>query len=316
MKKFISQVGIFISITSIVILIMVVTTIAIMKQASFKIDTNKNILILGSCFTEISIDDRIFERSANLSQTGTAYIYSYCKLKKVLEINSHIDTVLVSFQYGELSKSGEDIWIMSSEFMFPKVAFYISLLGKEEFAVYKDKGALFQAILQTPVRNVNAVIKYFRKGNNNYTYKDLRVGSYLRLDRDRLQVEMEIWEKNKDKKRNEEESPLQKRYLQKIANLCNEHNVKLILVNTPVYQSKKYDDNVDKLYEYRNKYLRQADLFDYSNFSLPDSCRGDIAHLNYKGAKIFSEYLQAHFHEDAKACADAKKQFYQYNSKE
>jgi hypothetical protein len=223
---------------------------------------------------------------------------------------------MLAFRYEELLQSKEDEIIMSNEFMFPKVAFYIFLLGKEEFAVYKNKVSLFQAILQTPVRNVNAVIKYFRKGKANYTYKDIRVGGYSRLDQDRLQTDMKRWEKNKDKKRDEEESPLQKRYLQQMLSLCNEHNVRLILINTPTYQSQKYDNNVSKLYEYRNRYLKQADLFDYSNFSLPDSCRGDIAHLNYKGAKIFSEYLQAHFHEDAKACADAKKQFYQYNSKE
>jgi hypothetical protein len=29
----------------------------------------------------------------------------------------------------------------------------------------------------------------------------------------------------------------------------------------------------------------------YSTLELPDSCYADIAHLNYKGAKIFSEKL-------------------------
>jgi hypothetical protein len=39
---------------------------------------------------------------------------------------------------------------------------------------------------------------------------------------------------------------------------------------------------------------------DYSTFQLPDSCYGDVTHLNYRGARIFSQYLQERFSADVK----------------
>jgi hypothetical protein len=36
---------------------------------------------------------------------------------------------------------------------------------------------------------------------------------------------------------------------------------------------------------------------DYSNFSLPENAYGDIDHLNYRGAEIFSKYLESQYWE-------------------
>ena len=33
-------------------------------------------------------------------------------------------------------------------------------------------------------------------------------------------------------------------------------------------------------------------FYDFKDMELPDSCFGDLDHLNYKGAKVFSEYLE------------------------
>lgn len=299
MKKFICQVGIFISITVTVILIMVTITIAIMSQASFKIDSNKNILILGESLTETGIDDNIFKRGINLSQSGSAYIYSYCKLKKILENNQHIDTVILSFRYSSLLQESEDKWIMGEDFLVPKVTFHITLLEKEDFFIYKDKRVLLQAILKVPVRNIGLIIKYFRKGTA-ISYKDMRIGGYLKLVRQQLQRDLEENWSLEETDSVKKESSIQKKYLLKIVDYCKENNVKLILLNMPIYKPELYGSS-DKLYEYHSKYLNGIDLLDYSNFSLPDeSYYGDVAHLNYKGAEIFSRYLQLNLSNDLK----------------
>ncbi|GHT65454.1 hypothetical protein AGMMS50239_25330 [Bacteroidia bacterium] len=75
---------------------------------------------------------------------------------------------------------------------------------------------------------------------------------------------------------------------------CNEKEVKLILFNTPVYQVDKYTDQA-KFDSLRIAILPDVDYMDFSDFLLPDSCYGDIGHLNYHGAEIFSEYLQHNF---------------------
>jgi hypothetical protein len=53
--------------------------------------------------------------------------------------------------------------------------------------------------------------------------------------------------------------------------------------------------------EFRDTYLPGIKYVDYSAFPLPDSCYGDAVHLNYKGAEIFSKYLQENFVKDVAA---------------
>ena len=301
MKKFICLTGIFLLVSLSVILTMVTVTIVIMSQASFRIDSNKNILILGTSLTAACIDDNIFIRSANLSEKGTAHMYSYCKLKKILENNQQIDTVLLSFSYLELTKEREDLWIMNEKFLVPRVSYSITLLGKEEFLVYNNKRVLLQAILKVPIRNAGSVVKYFLKGGKNFSYKDLRIGGYYKMNGSFVQRAIE-------KREQEfvlhplviEESPIIKEYLFKIVDCCKRHNVKLILLSPPIYKSERYGD-MDKMYEYHSKYLNEIELLDYSNFIFPDeSYYLDIMHLNHKGAEIFSNYLQENLVNDLK----------------
>ena len=49
----------------------------------------------------------------------------------------------------------------------------------------------------------------------------------------------------------------------------------------------------DLLYEryYKQKYSH-IKFYDFREMYLPDSCFGDLDHLNYKGAKVFSEFLE------------------------
>jgi hypothetical protein len=291
MKKFIFQIIKFMTLMMTTIFIMVGGTICIISKASFKITPDINILILGDSHTETAIDDAIFRNSCNLSQSGTAYLYSYCKLKKILKKNPHIDTVFLSFYYGALLKGIEDNWIMNEDVLATRVASYITLLGKEEIAVYTNKIALLNAILKIPTRGIGSIITYCRKGDIDFT----NIGGYVKLDRDCLQRDIKLQNANNQVVGGGGgESFLQKKYLIKIAYLCFENNVKLILISTPTYRPEQYDQ-MDKLKEYHAKYLHHVDFVDYSNFVLPDSCYGDIGHLNYKGAEIFSRYLQEQY---------------------
>jgi hypothetical protein len=74
----------------------------------------------------------------------------------------------------------------------------------------------------------------------------------------------------------------------------------LILINTPVYKPEIYE-SIDKLNDFYDTYLSGVKYLDYSAFPLPDSCYGDIGHLNYKGAQIFSKYLQENLNVDVRS---------------
>jgi hypothetical protein len=242
---------------------------------------------LGDSHTEYAIDDHIFSRCINVAEGGTAYLYTYGKLRKFLNENSHIDTVLLSFHWGCLISSTDDIWIFKGEFISSKLSRYVTFMDKEELLLlYKGNRTMaFKAILQLPVNNLKAIYHFFKQ-HGEVNYKNLNIGGYNRLDRDKLYENIN----NYDNSRSTDIGKYQKNYLLKIVDLCKSKNVKLILINTPTYNATRYG-HLTWLQDYYNTYLNDTEYLDFSGFPLPDSCYGDIGHLNYKGAEIFSRYL-------------------------
>jgi len=309
MKRFIIQIFKFTFVAIASIALLFIGSYCIMKRASFKIDDRKNILVLGSCYTETAVDEH-FSRAENLAQTGTANIYSYVKLKKLLEDNPQIDTVITSFRQIELDK--DPLWVMSDEFMFPKIAFNITLLGKEEFAVYTNKGSLVQSVLQMPIRNIASILSFFK--TKTYTYQNLRVGGFLPLDYKLREDEMVGNDKDiLDTKPDITFTTIQRLYLQKMMTLCTERGIKFFLINPPVFGGNKYfDSRLELLADCRDNYLPDAELMDYSNFEMVDTCFADITHLNRWGAAKWSEYLNAHFSDDARECGESAEHIFRY----
>ena len=88
-------------------------------------------------------------------------------------------------------------------------------------------------------------------------------------------------------------SQFEKKYLDKIVKLCQDNDIKLILINTPkrneILSYSKY--GMKEFYEFYDNYYYNIDFLDFSRFSLPESDYGDFVHLNTLGAKRFSTYL-------------------------
>jgi hypothetical protein len=261
----------------------------ILSKASFAIPKDRTILVIGDSHTECAIDDSIFTHSFNISHSGTVYLYSYIKLRKILIENPHIDTVLVSFHGGSIQKSMDE-WTVGDKYILGLVPNYVSLLQREELPVFINNPTFYSAIIKVPVKCIRAVLKFMVK--HTLTYKDLYIGGYLKLDRYRLQQEIEQVENNTVLAT--EYSDYQIDYLLKIVALCAEKNVTLILFNTPTYDVEKYG-NLKALHNFYNTYLPGTKYLDYSNFILPDYGYGDIGHLNFKGAEIFSTYLASNY---------------------
>jgi hypothetical protein len=277
------------SIVIVLLFIVVGGAIFISTKASFKLPKDKNILIIGDSYTEWAIDDSIFPRSINVSQGGTAYLYTYCKLKKFLSGNSHIDTVLLSFHYLPFTKEVEDKWMFQGEFIASKIPKYFNLMGKDEFLICFNNETFIKSVLQIPIINVRAILKFLRAGSISYT--DLYIGGYHRDDRYKLQEDINRHTKVLKSQQSEILSEHQRDYLLKIVELCKTKQVELILINTPTYNAQKYE-STDKLNDFYDTYLKGTKYRDYSGYSLPDSCYYDIGHLNYKGAEIFSSHLR------------------------
>jgi hypothetical protein len=216
----------------------------------------------------------------------------------MLENNPQIDTLLLCFWYAPLRQELVDNFTDKTCFSMNNVMYHMDLFGVDELLALNNKEELFFYMVNKAMKDVFSLIKHYIE-YKNFTYDYLQIGGYYKLDRQMLQKDIE-----KSRRKNiwynftstsGDESVLQKDYLLKIVNLCKERNVKLVLINPPMYKPEVYG-HLDKLEAYRQKYLKDVAYLDYSGFKFPsDSYYGDIGHINYKGAAIFSQYLQEHF---------------------
>ena len=299
MKRFIANTAAFTAILASLLCMMIVCTLLIASRISFAMPRDRHIAVIGDSYTACAIDDSIFSKSINISNHGEAYLYSYIKLKRILEENTHIDTALLSFHNGSGSLNDEKR-LISNEAIRNHVPGYFFLMGKDEYVFFRNNPAFFVSILRIPFINIRKILVFVIK-KGVMSYKDFKLGQYSKANGYYLPQAIEKQEENLKNRENvkTDEFPsyvYQTRYLQKIIDLCKEKNVELILFNSPTYRPDRYANN-KQLMEYYNTYLRGTRYMDFSDFPLPEYGYRDIGHLNYKGAEIFSRYLRDNYEE-------------------
>lgn len=265
MKRFIIKTSCFITFCLIIYLVGVLCTRHILRNKSFAIPTHKNIVVLGNSWTECAIDDTILDNYFNYSQSSDHYLHSYLKLKFLLRDNPQIDTLLLGFS---TFMTENDALIAN------KIQLHYPLMDFSDYKTLAERK--FSILFNFPIF----------KHLGEESYMNL-LGGFLPLERDKLQKNIEIFEKSENMKI----SKLDTLYLHKIETICKEKNVKLILITPPLYHIEKYHDT--KRFDLLRTYCKDITLLDYRTLPLADSCYGDLEHLNKRGAREFSTYLKS-----------------------
>lgn len=266
------------------------------KHQLLRISDDISIVFAGDSNIECSINDSLISGSINIAQSGEAYLYSYAKLRALLNYNSQINKVFIGFSDHEILKDKEDLVLFDDSFIIEKIKSYNYLLNNTEkkLIITNKPFAYLKGFLQSIFNNFIVYVKSCTSKDSNY--RILNFGGYLYLSRNKLDEDIRFHEKSKTDSTSYkpiEKGLLQEEYLRLISQLCRQKSVKLILLNTPKHS---YYSNIitteikNNGLSFRNS-LSQDSLLELSSFHLPDSCFSDISHLNYKGARIFSQYL-------------------------
>lgn len=260
------------------------------KERLIQVSPEISLVFAGNSTVECSVDDRLINHSINIAQAGEAYLYSYVKIKALLEENPNIRYVLISYSYADLLIEKEETWLLSDYFMAEKVKSYHYLLDRDErvFLFKSNPEAYLNGVTKSVIKSLETVAKSFAtKGNGNSIPG---FGGYKHLERDKLFLDPGS-ETGRDE--NIQQSSYQIRYLRMISELCKQNSVKLVLFNPPKHRS--YNETLNPAarqlwLDVRNS-LPSDSLLDLSGFMMPDSCFGDLSHLNYRGARVFSQHL-------------------------
>lgn len=283
MKKYIINISSFFLVLVLVTTILVVSTsFYTHKNFNFKINENKNILLVGDSHPEYAINDSILKNVFNLAHSGSAYFYDYLKVREIISKNTHIDTVIIGYSYSNLEEK-RDAWFSGKDKIKYKLRSYFFLFNNEDYfsllkSNYKD------VLINTPQTIVHN-LKMKKKG---YKY----LGGYKSFNGSKLNEAKEIIALEKP-------SPIltisqyQSKYLVEIYNYCDKKNITLILINTPIHPMLEtiLEPHKEKYFSFASENLPKALLINHSNFKLPENCFRDLSHLNSKGAKIYSDFL-------------------------
>lgn len=250
----------------------------------------------GNSTIECAVDNRRIKHTVNIAQAGEAYMYTYGKLKALLSENEQIKTVFLSFSFADILMEKEESWLFSDYFIIEKVQYYNHLLEKpeKELLLCKNPRAYIKGVIKSAVRNSESVLLSYRRTDNAVSIPNF--GGYKHLDRDKLDADPGL-----EMNGSTAQSPYQIKYLKLISELCHERSVLLILLNPPKHKS--YTSSVNKEIKDNWTNVRESlaadSLLDLSEFTLHDSCYADLSHLNYRGARIFSDHLDSLLNPDS-----------------
>ena len=262
------------------------------KKIDWRLDPSKTVMITGDSYPECALDDSILTEAVNLSSSADTYIYSHAKIRKFLGHNPQIGTVVLGLSYHNL-KSDDDGFFKNPSPGISKFVKYFYLMDKNDVLtvleanyniIIKGLGSCYRQTVFLALTSIKGI-----------SYKRLSLGEYRRLDINKVrEILSEIKKTIPVIPAEIKPSLIQIRYLDKIVKLCEESNVRLILLNTPIHPEFLETLKGEKAFldRFCNSHEIADRLWDYSDYSLPDSCYSDPEHLNFHGADKFSALIK------------------------
>jgi len=285
MFKFIKRTFLFIALTIGLLVLIDFSTASIERQyADFKIESQPKYIVVGHSYPECAYNDSLISNFQNFSASGDSYFYTYLKTKELIKQNPSIEIVFIEFSNNQIIEEMND-WIWGDIYISRGYAMYGSFMSwSDKLMLFKNNNSDYfnASSVSLKKRSTRILEKDF-----NYTNK---VGGYLYLEKELTQTKI-----SSSKKSNTavdlEFSKLSHQnlvYLDKIIALCIENKKRVILIRSPLHKHYKGFTNEELYKGILNSRYTNLDYLDFSKYPVSNSGFGDLAHLNYKGARVYS----------------------------
>ena len=279
MTKFLKRVAIFLVLLLVILLVFVTNYI---YQRNIK---NSNYLgietvILGDSHTQNGLNDQMLPHCGNLSSSGESYFYSFIKLRKLLEINKGIKTVVLSYGEHNLSLQVEQKWLLDDENIKSKFGTLFPFMQWEDIVF----------LLESKSYNISPLLIKASVYYSIYSAERQLLGKGLPFIGGYTPNTKCLQDSNLVSKNHEIDSydiaNFQLEYLDKIYRLCKAEDIQLVLVNTPVFKGQKEFLNLKKYVKEDVTYL------DFHQLDLDMTFFSDKNHLNPKGASYLTNLVK------------------------
>lgn len=282
--KLLSFLGFFVILLYIGILISYKT---LNNSLYFKISNNTNFIVLGHSHSECAFNDSLILHSANFSQSGESYFYTYLKTRKIITSNKHVKAVFIEFSNNQIEKS-MDSWTWGDTSIHARFLVYLPIMASSDFSLLWKKNPM--GVITCPLKSYakNITINILNSFKNKNIESDPRFGKYRYLVRDKTDSLISNPIKKELHFGISETNIL---YLSKIIEFCKANHVKVYLVRSPLHPKYPGNGNEQQFKKVLSSRFSETEFLDFKGFPLKDHEFGDLQHLNYKGAKIFSIFF-------------------------
>jgi hypothetical protein len=238
---------------------------------------------------QLAVNDSIVKGSINYGEEGETYFYTLQKLEALLPANPQIKTVFLEFTNNALSKQlDERTW--RKNFLLSKLPKVTPFIDTREFMelaeetpgntlkAYSSSAELSIKFLLSDQSSFPAYSKWYRYYiEKKSTLDSLIAAGHKTQETTLLNV------------------PSQHAiaYIERIARLCSEHDVKLVLMRSPTHPIWSYRANETMLDSIRSAHFAEFPYLDLSDFPLEHKDFRDDSHLNYLGARKLSLHIDS-----------------------
>jgi hypothetical protein len=282
MKLFIKRVLVFLFLIGIIFSLCLV----IIHQFSYstntlKIDEKTTILVVGDSQIQAALNTNLIDHSYSVAQGGDNHLYNYAQIRSLINKNKQIDTIILGHNYNNISGNYEYYYKTASviQYKVPKYFSVLELKELQDLFVINSKAMIVTAPLIIK-HNINFLLK------RKVVLEDLNFGNYLMIDKVYKNPKNKVTFLDKN-----EYSEIQKKYLHKIVQLCQQKKIKLFLLTTPILFSEQFYTK-----KFRNKF-NSIHFDNVSNVNLADMDLDsthfyDYVHMNKKGSIIFTTFFR------------------------
>lgn len=283
MRDFIKSFAQFSALVLTYFLVMLIINTYIAKQQDIKVN-NANYFVAGSSFLEHAIDPSLHQGVENICTSAEPYYLTFLKLEKLFKKNIKPKILLLGFSPHNLStfnerKLSDPYW--KDTFFYKAYPWLLDFLKFDNIEINHKR--LFSIYFKNMCLRPKLHPIKFYGGYNNVN------GNHL--DNAQEVIDFHFYHQKKALTI----SNVCLNYLDSIINLCQDNQIKPILVNAPVHSSyrqkipEKFDQQFDRLSQAYQ--LRDVLVMELDTLHISDSCFYDSNHLNQTGAQIFTPIL-------------------------
>lgn len=286
MKKFFTNIFLFLFILVSVYALLWAQYTYKMHKCSFELPKYKTILVVGDSQTQADINDSICGSVQNVSLAHDGYFTMYKRIQLYVEANPQIKTVVLALTPHTVSPVKDEFY-HNFGYIEESVKHYLPYFGLSDWwLLLKNDATDVVSALVTPIKYYltpsQERIKemgFYDSADYSHLEDDIKDGA-IRLIPDSMEVTYG--------------NTITLDFLHMIVDYCEERNLKLIGVNTPVLHGLKYFD-MDNYNKLMSTDFKDIEVWNDMDMEFPDSCRRDVNHLNKWGAEIYSNRIKDRF---------------------